>query len=383
MALALLSGLMEIVYSENAQITSDPEHPETAAGMLISLVSLLVLLVLTVGVIFRARYPLALTLVGAVAGIVLPLGPVFALIGLADLIAYRRDKRVVIGGVAVALAVVVVSAITDIYGSDYGASIVQTFLANSDTPDSRVELPFIVPLFVVVISLAVPIGIGILMRMRGSEQEARRSRDEIDVELTRSQERERIAHEIHDVLGHRLSLLSLQAGALRNQANDYPELVESAEAIRANAAQSMDDLRLLLNVIQGESTPVSLGQLSEIIQSSAVGNQQVNLTVYLQDAERAPADLSRAVVRIVQEVITNARKHAPGTALRLSVTGAPGNGISIHAANVVAERGAEQAATGRGLTGMHERVRVLGGDFRAGRVGNEFRVEANLPWVAG
>ncbi len=379
-----LTGLMSstsIAFSGLGQAAGAGDSTR-GVDLLLSMLALLLGLAFTVMVWSRRRWPFIYTVAGSLVGVVLPIGPFFALVGLAELIASARGKKLIVGA-ASAFVVTCWSLIGDAYAGSRAASFIQSMMVTRDDPAEHVAVPFLLVIAIILILLGIPTGIGLIMRFRSRANTAARERDRLDGELGRSHERERIAHEIHDVLGHRLSQLSLRASALEAKASQYPEILGEATQMRQSAAQSMDDLRSLLRVIHGESNDVSLTELEGIVQNALVDNQSVGLGVYLRDAEQAPGEVARAVVRIVQEVITNARKHAPGKHLRLSVAGGPGEGVTISAVNELGSVGASGLGTSRGLSGMQERVRLLGGQFGAGQVGREFRVDAHIPWPVG
>lgn len=381
MAFIGLLSLASIVYSPLGQsIASEDSTP--GIDLLLNLTSIGVGLAFTVMLWSRRRWPFLYTLAGAIAGLILPIGPFFALVGLAEVIAAVRGKKLVIA-VTAAATVTLWSIIGDAYAGSRAASFIQTMIGPQVDPAAQVAVPFLLVVVIILLLLGIPTGIGLIMRFRSRAHTAVRERDRLDGELGRSYERERIAHEIHDVLGHRLSQLSLRASALEAKAAQYPEILGEASQMRQSAAQSMDDLRSLLRVIHGDSNDVRLTELEGIVQNTLVDNQSVGLAVYLREAEQAPGEVARAVVRIVQEVITNARKHAPGKHLRLSVAGGPGEGVTIAAVNELGGVCAPGLGTSRGLSGMQERVRLLGGQFGAGHLGNEFRVDAHIPWPVG
>ena len=105
-------------------------------------------------------------------------------------------------------------------------------------------------------------------------------------------------------------------------------------------------------------------------------------SIFIESAETADPTLSRAVYRVVQELLTNARKHAPGRRVRLTVTGGPSSGLRIEAANSVTEPQAAPSRESRGLTGIAERAEFLGGSVTYGLDdgGQVFRVRVELPW---
>lgn len=199
----------------------------------------------------------------------------------------------------------------------------------------------------------------------------------------RHHERERIAREVHDAMGHRLSLLSLHANALAANAGDDEELAESARLVQQGASATMDDLRSLLKLLRepadSELPRVPLSQLGEVVRDSFGAGQPVNSAIYIEDAESADPSLTRAVFRIVQEALTNARKHADKAPVWLAINGSPQTGISIEARNAITATG-ELSVAGQGLSGIAERARLLGGSAQHGPEGGDFVLRVDLPW---
>ena len=116
---------------------------------------------------------------------------------------------------------------------------------------------------------------------------------------------------------------------------------------------------------------------------SVQAGQAVVSSIFVEDADRADPNLSRAVHRIVQEILTNARRHAPGQTVTLAVSGSPTSGIVVDATNPMPP-GATSTPQGslRGLAGLAERVELLGGTLHHGvdRSATVFHVHAELPW---
>ncbi|MDJ1372252.1 sensor histidine kinase [Gulosibacter molinativorax] len=372
-------GLVSLVFSPLGAGVGSRESTSSGMEIFGVLFAFLAIFALAAMVWSRRRWPFEYTIAGSIAGLLFPVSPVFALVGFAELIARGKTTKIAIGSVAT-VAVVLRSVIGDVIAPSREQSFLQVLLSNTEDGDERVAIPVYTVILVVLILLAIPVGIGLLLRFQRGERIAVQQRDQLGGELGRSHERERIAHEIHDVLGHRLSQLSLRASALEAKAAQYPEISEEATQMRQSAAQSMDDLRSLLRVIQGESNEVSLSEIHEVIRETGIDERALNLTVYLRDADDAPGEIARAVIRIVQEIITNARKYAPGKLLRLTVSGGPGEGITIASANELGSVAAGSAGTGSGLSGMQERVRLLGGQFSAGQIGRDFRVDVHIQW---
>jgi signal transduction histidine kinase len=218
------------------------------------------------------------------------------------------------------------------------------------------------------------------------------SEQQLRVAQARVLERTRIAREMHDVLAHRISLLSLHAGALEIRPDAAPaEVAGAAGVIRASAHQALQDLREVIGVLReepgGDGAPErpqpTLGELTALADESRAAGAKVRLDVRIEPS-RVPDGTGRTAYRIVQEGLTNARKHAPGTTVSVEVGGEAGTGLVIAIRNPWPVAGSPAAAipgTGTGLVGLAERAALAGGRLAHGRTGeNEFVLSAWLPW---
>jgi signal transduction histidine kinase len=194
--------------------------------------------------------------------------------------------------------------------------------------------------------------------------------------------REEIAREMHDVLGHRLSLLSVHAGALAYRPDASAEEVGgAAEIIRASAHQALQDLREVIGVLRapvGELPQPTFADLPVLVEDSRKAGLPVDLDF---DAPGPlPDHVGRTAYRIVQEGLTNALKHAPGEPVRIRVVGAPGNGLEVEVVNPAPNR---RTGDGQGLIGLTERAALVDGRLEHGRTPEgDFRLAAWLPWPA-
>jgi signal transduction histidine kinase len=211
------------------------------------------------------------------------------------------------------------------------------------------------------------------------------------VEQARHQERARIAREMHDVLAHRISLLSVHAGALEFRPDAPPEEVaRAAGVIRASAHQALQDLREVIGVLRddsGDGAPErpqpSLADLPALIDESRRAGMAVKWDNHLHDIAAVPASIGRSAYRTVQEGLTNARKHAPGAAVRVTVDGSAGTGLTVEVRNPLVAAAPEIPGAGAGLIGLTERAMLAGGRLEHGRTRQgDFRVHAWLPWPA-
>jgi signal transduction histidine kinase len=216
---------------------------------------------------------------------------------------------------------------------------------------------------------------------------------QLRIKQARSAERTRIAREMHDVLAHRISLLSLHAGALEICTDATTEEVALAAGIvRASAHQALEDLREVLSVLREEAPAdggpeqpqPTLGALSALAEESRSAGIKVRLDVDVEPTA-VPDGMGRTAYRIVQEGLTNARKHAPGVAVRVAVGGAEGDGLTIDIRNPwpVGRPAMPIPGAGTGLIGLVERATLAGGRLTHGRTPeNDFAVTAWLPWPA-
>ncbi|MQA80313.1 MAG: sensor histidine kinase [Streptosporangiales bacterium] len=207
-------------------------------------------------------------------------------------------------------------------------------------------------------------------------------------EQARLRERARIAQDMHDSLGHELSLLGLRAGALEVD----PDLAErhqaSARDIRQGAASATERLHEIIGVLRDEAERAPIEPAHESVEELVDRAAASGLPVTLHrdgDGVEVPVLVDRAAHRVVQEALTNATKHAPGTAVdvRLAST-ATETVVTVVNALAPARDATAAATTGqRGLVGLRERVRLLGGTLRAGERDAAFEVEARLPHEGG
>ncbi|WP_240506163.1 sensor histidine kinase [Thermoactinospora rubra] len=232
---------------------------------------------------------------------------------------------------------------------------------------------------------------GILVRQTRQQlmRSLRREADEA-AQQARRLERERIAREMHDVLAHRLSILSLHAGALEFRPDAPPaEIARAAAAIRDSAHRALQDLREVIGLLRRpedtQATPErpqpTLDDVAGLVEECRQAGMDVRLAL---EASSVPEGLGRSVYRIVQEALTNARKHAPGAPVTVEIAGGPGEGLTVRVRNPVPARvGRGLPGSGSGLIGLTERAELLGGRLTHGHTARgDFLLEAWLPWSA-
>ena len=252
------------------------------------------------------------------------------------------------------------------------------------------ELPFVAEVLLSVLITLFVIPWGLFTRaqrdlLRSAHERARQLEAEqrTHVEQAREAERRRIAGEMHDVLAHRLSLLSVHAGALEFRPDAPPEEVaEAAGVIRANAREALQELREVIGVLRADAVAVqppqpTLDAIPSLIEESRAAGMTVRAHV---DAAGGDLLLGRTAYRVVQEGLTNARKHAPAAAVEVTVAAADELVVEV-----VSRRAAHPAAAepgGSGLIGLAERVELVGGALEHGpNPRGDFVLRATLPWA--
>ncbi|MFG2126205.1 histidine kinase [Streptomyces sp. NPDC048751] len=275
-----------------------------------------------------------------------------------------------------------------------GASLALLPLFYHLRPDP--DAPFrVVVAFAVLLTVAV-IGWGMLVRSKRQlllslRDRTRRAETEARLRAEQAQRlaREAIAREMHDVLAHRLTLLSVHAGGLEFRP-DAPreEIARAAGVIRESAHEALQDLREIIGVLRaGDSEDAgrpqpTLAALDALVAESREAGMKVVLDGRVTDPAAVPASVGRTAYRIAQEALTNARKHAPGTEVTVSVTGAPGEGLTLSVHNPAPEGEVPAVpGSGQGLIGLTERATLAGGRLTHGpQEDGGFAVRTWLPW---
>ncbi|MEV4619453.1 histidine kinase [Asanoa sp. NPDC049573] len=208
------------------------------------------------------------------------------------------------------------------------------------------------------------------------------------VDQARLTERARIAREMHDVLAHRMSLVSLHAGALEVRTDARPEeIAVAAGAIRTSVHDALQELRTVIGVLRegaaGRPEPPQpgLADLAELVDDARATGMTVSFTCEVEPSGPSVV-LGRTLYRVVQEGLTNARKHAPGAAVAVLLDGAAGADLRVRITNPLGDAPPAGPGAGMGLVGIAERVALAGGRVEHGPDGAGFRVEAWLPWPA-
>jgi signal transduction histidine kinase len=328
-----------------AQVLAFPIAPR-ALGVAIALCS-------TVPIAFRRRHPVAAAVVGVLPwGIptedgYLVVGYVAVILLFYSLAAEVEDLRIVVGGATFVLALSVTTLIQLEEGiAEYLSSL---------------------------LAVTAPIAVGRLMR-RERERTHR---------IAVAEERARIARELHDVVAHGVSVIAVQADAAEAALEHDPQrAAQPLRTIRGSAHDALDEMRRMLGVLREgdegfEHGPQpGLAQLPELLEHARAGGVPIELEVEGEPRPLAPS-LDLTAYRIVQEALTNVRKHAPGAPTTVRLGWSPG---ALELTIRDAGPGPNGHAGGHGLVGMQERVRIHGGRLHTGApAGGGFEVIVQLP----
>ncbi|MCY1139419.1 histidine kinase [Actinoplanes sp. Pm04-4] len=222
------------------------------------------------------------------------------------------------------------------------------------------------------------------MALLGERAERAEREQWFRAEQARAEERARLAAELHDLVAHRVTLMTLQAGALSVRAPD-DETRDAAEELRAHGALALDELRELVGVLRRGGRPAEAPldegpepQLAELVDEAGRAGQRVELVLAGE-----PSGLSRVTgrtaYRVVREALTNARKHAGGAAVRVDAQYFPEQ-VRIIVHNGAGRASQSARGNGAGLAGLRERVESIGGTLRVGPDGaGGFRLETVMP----
>ena len=221
----------------------------------------------------------------------------------------------------------------------------------------------------------------------------------LQTDLTNQQLADAIAAEAHDTLAHSLSLMALNASALKAEAaklGDSPEaqsLADKAEDIRRQSAGALDEAHSIIDMLRNphqaweqlapsDDTSLTRESLDALIADTRNSGTSLNTWIDIQQLSVMDESIGKVAYRAIQEGLTNARRHAPGAPVSLEVSATPQAGVHIHISNPIATDATEtQRAHGAGLPGLAARVHSVNGQCRYGMNDRHlFHVDVQLPW---
>jgi signal transduction histidine kinase len=269
----------------------------------------------------------------------------------------RHLSRAIVSGVAVYAALVT-------------ALIVHYYTGSAEPSDAAILSFFVIAAW----------GAGFLVRRRtyGARAQAR---------AAVAAERARISRELHDIIGHSVSVIALQAGAAEQLlARNPDQAATNLQAIQRSAREALTEMRRLMGVLREDEPSLApqpgLGRIPELVAQARDDGLAVELVETGTRPDLAPG-VDLAAYRVVQEALTNARKHAGPVPAQVRIAYEPA-AVEVEVANEAGTVGPDQSGGKQGLIGMRERVRLFGGTLDAGpRTDGGFRVHARFPVEAG
>lgn len=365
-----------------------------------------------VALVWRARHAVPILLATAASAFVFSIGPA-GVLGVLPWVIARASRQTLGWAIPLSAAVVagtlVLDASREPARSVFSARDPSTGLATHASPVTYVAIGAVL--------LGLSVLAGFLRRSRaeavvahGSARAATRRAVELRDELTRQEERQHIAREMHDTVAHHLSLLSLHAAALEVTSQD-PEVPGAARSMRASAHQALEEMRGLVTSLRDSSeggyvgAAPTLHDLGRLIADARDAGVEIaaSIDVPTEPGSEVATIVTRAGYRIVQESLTNVLKHAPGSGVSVQVTASPRDGVNLAVVSWFSgawpsawqgqgpnqgqgqgpSRGpsaVESNGGGAGIIGMRERAESLGGWLEAGPHENLWVVRAWLPW---
>jgi signal transduction histidine kinase len=367
-AVLLLVGAIAIV---GAGVRAEAAHRPLALALAVAASAVLVLRrrapVLTLALSGVAV--LALFAVDRAAGTITVVAPAAALYSLALL---RGRGHIVLGAVAAAAAVIVADTFL---AGHHGHGLTLQTLGHA----ALVAIP-------VLAAEALRNHRANVQLLLQRAELAERTREE-EAQRRVEQERLRIARELHDIVAHTLTTINVQAGVAKHLLERQPEHAEGALATIEQAShEALQELRAILGVLREpgeEDAPLTpapdLTTIEALVEQARAGGA-VRFQVVGERPERIPEAVQLAVYRIVQESLTNSRRHAPGAAAEITIAFA-GDRLRLTIENAAAN-GHDSGLTGTGIVGMRERALALGGTLNASRRDGRFCVCAELPYAS-
>lgn len=350
---------------------------------------------LAVGVVWRHRYPWPLFVAAVAVPLVVDTDATASLVALTAVLLAGSPRPVLgdVGAVLAAYAASVVALIRDAHRPAHLSVLSMAPAPEPGEPWVYGAAPDWAPFLAATALVGAVAGIALLRRAgrrvsvaeevrdRAAEQE-HRLRDEV----VRTEERTRIARDMHDTLAAALSRISLFAGGLQVSGNDDPEKVAGTAAlIRETAHGAMADLRDIVGVLRGggDGGYGPRHQGVEGIAGIVAGARAAGIRVRLVE-EQAPGTVGvvagQTAYRVVQEAMTNVQKHAPRQAAEVTVSGDEAAGLRIRVANDLPPAPGTAIGSRAGLTGLSELAAQIGGHVEAGPTGGRWVVDCWLPW---
>lgn len=369
----------------------------------------------------RDQHPYQISLITSLLTIVLPIDPLMGLMALTALIARRKRLDKVVPCTVLSLVATLLSLNRDLHMPRKN-SLIKSFMSAESEGNLNIPLTCLI---LSLVFLALAIATGIYIRLNTTTQEAtdqasaaNARSSELETSLNKQQVADTIAVETHDTLAHSLSLIGLNASALKVELDSLAQqeqtaspdnplgarlltLSQRADEIRQQAAGALDEThsvidmlrhpeQVIRNITPDSQTSLTRQALDNICRESRDTGMTLNTWIDVQDLSSLDPSISKIAYRAVQEGLTNARRHAPDMPVSLEVTARPAQGVHVHLTNPMPRpkdpgqqtRERSNAGGGTGIQGLIRRVKVASGRCAYGvdQYG-QFNLDVVLPFI--
>ncbi|PJM77499.1 sensor histidine kinase [Bifidobacterium felsineum] len=387
-------------------------YTEDSPGYVFAIVCVLISLPAGFLLLARSEYPEPTFWIACIMVAVFPFDSMLVLMAMTALLARRSQRNISIRTVIAGTAITLWSQLRDATQPAKGSLWHLIFAKPYTGGDSGkpivmlVEEPTIILTAIITAlaasAIATLLGLHIRSRARlrtanALANAATSHAENLQTDLNNQQLADAIAAEAHDTLAHSLSLLALNASALKAEASKLGDsseaqaLADKAEDIRRQSAGALDEAHSIIDMLRnpqqaweqlGPSDSTSLTRESLDALIADVRNSGTSLSTWIDIHQLSELDesMSKIAYRAVQEGLTNARRHAPGAPVSLEITVSEQSGVHIHISNPLTND-APTSRTGAGLSGLVARVQSVGGQCRYGMDDRRlFHVDVLLPW---
>lgn len=358
-------------------------------------IGLVLNLVAAAALVWRHEHPWPVLAVALAGPLVFSTDATAALIALYAVAKIEHSRRLV-AAVGAVYAACVVSLLYDAGRTRDNSVLSMEQKPEPGQPKPVWEIDWWLPWLVAAVLVGIVVALALVKRTRSQLSAAEHSRDEATEqtramrdEMIRTEERTRIARDMHDTLAASLSRISLFAGALQVGGADNPEkIANTASMIRSTAHEALDELKNIVGVLRGTAGArhsnghQGIDAITDLVQSARAAGLHTTLFTDLRPGDVGTVS-GHVTYRVVQEALTNAQKYAADQTVRITVTGAEHDGIRIDVRNRLSTATPTVPPGSRaGLTGLAEQAQQIGGTVHAGVAGTDFVVSCWLPWFA-
>lgn len=402
---ASFANLVQTSFASQEYNNHDPRYAWFVIASLVAISSGFLL-------VARQQYPEITFWVVCALVIIFPFDSLIVLMALTSLLARRTSTRLTVWSIAIASVVTLAVQIRDCL-RDADASLWAVWFSHPQENHAIItaSTTTIVTTAVLVSCSAIVVAVlvGLHIRSKAIAQNAHEQADaalhkasQLQHNLDTQQFADVIAAEAHDTLAHSLSLLALNASALQTKALQLEKnpdaatahaIATNAQDIRKQAAGALDEAHSIIDMLRHpehasellcptQDTALTRESLESLIGDAQFAGMRINTWIDVQQLGTLDENVGKVAYRVIQEGLTNARRHAQHHSVNLQLEAQPGQGIHIHISNHAdPSHNTESERSGAGLTGIRERVQSVHGVCTFGCDDHQiFHVDARIPW---